>query len=53
MATADVAYIILLKSPQPTFLSGLGAYTFPGFCLAADSGKVFIMHKVPLRGNNI
>ena len=45
MATADVAYIILLKSPQPTFLSGLGAYTFLGFCLAADSGKVLCYKK--------
>ena len=33
----------MTKSPQPTFSSGLGAYTFLGFCLAADSGEVFIM----------
>jgi hypothetical protein len=34
---------MIKNSPQPTFSSGLGAYTFLGFCLAADSGEVFIM----------
>ena len=34
---------MIKNSPQPTFSSGLGAYTFLGICLAADSGEVFIM----------
>ena len=34
---------MIKNSPQPTFSSGLGAYTFLGFCLAADSGKIFVI----------
>ena len=34
---------MIKNSPQPTFSSGLGAYTFMGFCLAADSMIVSIM----------
>ena len=33
---------IILKAPA-YFFKRAGAYTFLGFCLAADSGKVFIM----------
>ena len=34
---------MIKNSPQPTFSSGLGAYTFMDFCRAADSMIAFIM----------